>query len=231
MLNNLFSGIFSSTVSSEISVPQFLLCIAVSLVIGAVLTLVYIYKTKYTKSFAITLAILPAVVCVIIMMVNGNLGAGVAVAGAFSLVRFRSAPGSAKEIGTIFIATGAGLMTGMGYLAYAALFTVILGAVMLAATAVAGSALARKNASRVLRITIPENLDYNGIFDDVLSKYTVKNELLEVKTANMGSLYKLKYDVVLKNANSEKAFADELRCRNGNLEISISKAEESNYAL
>ena len=208
MLNNLFSGIFSSTVSSEISVPQFLLCIAVSLVIGAVLTLVYIYKTKYTKSFAITLAMIPAVVCVIIMMVNGNLGAGVAVAGAFSLVRFRSAPGSAKEIGTIFIATGAGLMTGMGYLAYAALFTVILGAV-----------------------TIPENLDYNGIFDDVLSKYTVKNELLEVKTANMGSLYKLKYDVVLKNANSEKAFADELRCRNGNLEISISKAEESNYAL
>lgn len=101
MLNNLFSGIFSSTVSSEISVPQFLLCIAVSLVIGAVLTLVYIYKTKYTKSFAITLAMIPAVVCVIIMMVNGNLGAGVAVAGAFSLVRFRSAPGSAKEIGTI----------------------------------------------------------------------------------------------------------------------------------
>lgn len=231
MLNNLFSGIFSSTVSSEISVPQFLLCIAVSLVIGAVLTLVYIYKTKYTKSFAITLAMIPAVVCVIIMMVNGNLGAGVAVAGAFSLVRFRSAPGSAKEIGTIFIATGAGLMTGMGYLAYAALFTVILGAVMLAATAVAGSASARKNAFRVLRITIPENLDYNGIFDDVLSKYTVKNELLEVKTANMGSLYKLKYDVVLKNADSEKAFADELRCRNGNLEISISQAEESNYAL
>lgn len=151
MLNNLFSGIFSSTVSSEISVPQFLLCIAVSLVIGAVLTLVYIYKTKYTKSFAITLAMIPAVVCVIIMMVNGNLGAGVAVAGAFSLVRFRSAPGSAKEIGTIFIATGAGLMTGMGYLAYAALFTVILGAVMLAATAVAGSALARKNASRVFK--------------------------------------------------------------------------------
>lgn len=231
MLNNLFSGIFSSSASSDITISQFLICLAVSLAIGALLSLAYTYKTKFTKSFAITLAMIPAVVCVIIMMVNGNLGAGVAVAGAFSLVRFRSAPGSAKEIGAIFIATGAGLMAGMGYLAYAALFSLILGAVMLAATAVVGSASAKKNAARVLRITVPENLDYNGLFDEVLAKYTSQSELLAIKTANMGSLYKLKYDIVLKNSNSEKAFADELRCRNGNLEISISKAEESNYAL
>ena len=113
MLNQLFEGIFDTT-ATTISVPEFLLCVTVALVIGIFLALVYMYKSRYTRSFVVTLAMLPAVVCVVIMMVNGNVGAGVAVAGAFSLVRFRSVPGTAKEIGTIFLAMGAGLAAGMG---------------------------------------------------------------------------------------------------------------------
>jgi prepilin signal peptidase PulO-like enzyme (type II secretory pathway) len=130
MLNNLFTGIFDTAGAAVISVPDFLLCIVVSLLIGAFITWVYTYKNRYTTSFAVTLAMLPAIVCIVIMMVNGNVGAGVAVAGAFSLVRFRSVPGTAKEIGTIFLAMAAGLIAGMGYLGFAVLFSLIMGAVM-----------------------------------------------------------------------------------------------------
>ena len=165
MLNTLFSGIFSST-TQTIAVPQFLLCIAVALVIGIFLAAVYSYKTKYTKSFVVTLALLPAVVCVVIMMVNGNVGAGVAVAGAFSLVRFRSVPGTAKEIGTIFLAMGAGLICGMGYLGYAVLFSLILGIAMFILNKVNIGADKRLEQDRILKITIPEDLNYTGAFDD-----------------------------------------------------------------
>ena len=131
MLSNIFTGLFDTTATTVISVPDFIICIVVSLIIGAFITWVYTYKSRYTASFAITLAMLPAVVCIVIMMVNGNVGAGVAVAGAFSLVRFRSVPGTAKEIGTIFLAMAAGLIAGMGYLAFAVLFALIMGMVML----------------------------------------------------------------------------------------------------
>ena len=126
MLTELFKGIFDTDATEVISVSDFLLCIVTSLLLGLVIALAYTFRTRYTIGFVATLALLPATVCVVIMMVNGNVGAGVAVAGAFSLVRFRSAPGSAKEIGAIFLAMGTGLITGMGYLAYAALFTLIL---------------------------------------------------------------------------------------------------------
>lgn len=154
MLNTLFSGIFSST-TETIAVPQFLLCIAVALVIGIFLAAVYSYKTKYTKSFVVTLALLPAVVCVVIMMVNGNVGVGVAVAGAFSLVRFRSVPGTAKEIGTIFLAMGAGLICGMGYLGYAVLFSLILGIAMFILNKVNIGADKRLEQDRILKSQSP----------------------------------------------------------------------------
>ena len=131
MLNTIFGGIFDTQSTTVISVWKFLLCVGVALVIGVILAAVYSYKNRYTKSFLVTLAILPAIVCVVIMMVNGNVGAGVAVAGAFSLVRFRSVPGTAKEIGAIFLAMAAGLIAGMGYLGYAVLFTVVLCGCML----------------------------------------------------------------------------------------------------
>lgn len=223
MPETLLKGIFDSELTTVITVSDFLLCIGVSLLIGLIIALSYMHKTRYTKSFVITLALLPAVVCVVIMMVNGNVGTGVAVAGAFSLVRFRSIPGTAREIGMLFLAMGAGLITGMGYLGYAVLFTVIL-----CATFILYGYLnlgTRKIAAtyKTLNITIPEDLDYSDVFDNILSQYTSSYELTCVKTTNMGSLFRLTYDIVLKDASKEKEMIDLLRCRNGNLEINISK--------
>lgn len=224
-METLFKGIFDSSTQSVIDVGQFILCIVVSLCIGLFLAFVYTYKSRYTQSFVITLTLLPAVVCVVIMMVNGNVGAGVAVAGAFSLVRFRSVPGTAKEIGTIFLGMGAGMIAGMGYLGYAVLFTFILGIVMLVLNMVGFGLKKSTDMDKMLRITIPEDLDYYSIFDDLFEKYTSKAVVESVKTTNMGSMFKLTYHIILKDQSKEKEFVDALRERNGNLEISIGKCE------
>ena len=220
-LDNLFKGVLDVGTVPSVTFYNFIICIGVALALGLFISLVYIYKSKYTKSFVVTLATLPAVVCMIIMMVSGNLGAGVAVAGTFSLVRFRSVPGTAKEIGAIFLAMGAGLVTGMGYLGYAILFVTIVNVVnIIYNTSNIGEP---KINQRTMRITIPEDLDYTGIFDDLFTRYTYKCELQSVKTTNMGSLFKRTYDLILKNVNEEKELIDELRCRNGNLEINLAK--------
>lgn len=200
-----------SIITGGIALPTFLICTAVSLLLGMVTAFISMYKAKCTQSFAITLAVLPVVVQMVILLVNGNVGAGVAVAGAFSLVRFRSAPGTAREIGVIFLATG------MGYIGLAVLFFVIVAAVMLLLTRFnfGGS----KRSERILRITIPENLDYEGLFDDLFQKYAESCSLEKVKTSNMGTMYELQYRIVLKDAKIPKAFFDEIRCRNGNLNI------------
>jgi uncharacterized membrane protein YhiD involved in acid resistance len=170
---------------------------------------------------AITLAILPAVVQIVIALVNGNIGAGVAVAGAFSLVRFRSTPGSAHDIALIFLAMAIGLATGMGHLVLAALFFVIMAAVLLVLSA---TPLAKPAArKRMLRITIPETLDYDSVFDDIFAQYCDKVELVKVKTTNMGELFQLDYEIELKGSEVPKAFLDDLRCRNANLGISCSR--------
>lgn len=225
MLSNIFTGIFDTTGETVIAVPQFILCIVVSLMIGAFITWVYTYKSRYTASFAITLAMLPAVVCIVIMMVNGNVGAGVAVAGAFSLVRFRSVPGTAKEIGTIFLAMAAGLIAGMGYLGFAVLFSLIMGLVMLMLNITGFGTHKKATNDKTLKITIPEDLNYGEVFDDLFKQYLMRCEVIAVKTSNMGSLYKLTYHITLKDQKQEKKFIDELRCRNGNLEISIMQQE------
>ena len=225
MLSNIFTGIFDTTTTSVISVSQFVLCIAISLLMGGFLAWVYTFRSQYTASFVVTLAMLPAVVCIVIMMVNGNVGAGVAVAVAFSLVRFRSVPGSAKEIGTIFLAMAAGLISGMGYLGFAVLFTVIMGVVMLTLNILGVGTHRKETGEKTLKITIPEDLNYGTAFDDVFEKYTDKCEFVSVKTSNMGSLYKLTYHLEMKDVSQEKSFLDELRCRNGNLEISIARQE------
>ena len=197
-MDSLFNGIFDTTLTNVINVSDFLLCVAVSIVIGIIFATVFSFKANSSKSFLITLALLPATVCVVIMMVNGNIGTGVAVAGAFSLVRFRSAPGSAKEIAAIFLAMASGLIAGMGYLAYSALFAVILCAAYLVFNAFS---FRSKNRiiEKTLNITIPENLDYNGVFDDIFEEYLKSAELISVKTSGLGSLYKLKYDITLKD--------------------------------
>lgn len=221
----MFKGLFDSGSVSVISIPKFLLCMVVSLLVGLLLAGVHTYKNRYTKSFLVTLAMLPAIVCVIIMMVNGNVGAGVAVAGAFSLVRFRSVPGTAKEIGAIFLAMSTGLIAGMGYLGYAVLFAVLISAVTLLYNKFDFGSQKNAESYKVLNITIPEDLDYTGAFDEVLNKYTSSHELIQVKTTNMGSLFRLTYNLVLNSPEAEKELIDKLRCRNGNLEISVSRKE------
>ncbi|MCH5249521.1 MAG: DUF4956 domain-containing protein [Lachnospiraceae bacterium] len=225
MLDPLFNGLFDSDFSVVISVTDFLLCLGFSLILGLIMAICYMYRTRYTKSFVVTLALLPAVVCIVIMMVNGNVGTGVAVAGAFSLVRFRSAPGTAKEIGALFLAMGAGLIAGMGYLGFAALFTVVMCIMFIIYNHIDFGA--KKNAAmyKTFNIAIPEDLDYSGVFEEVFDKYTTSCELVHVKTTNMGSMFRLTYDVILKDAGKEKELIDELRCRNGNLEISVSRQE------
>lgn len=191
----------------------------------------YTYKSKYTKSFAVTLSLLPAIVCMVIMAVNGSIGAGISVAGAFSLVRFRSVPGTAKEIAAIFLAMCAGLVTGMGYLAYAVLFSLIVGVLMLIYNRAPVFSRCGKREPKSLRITIPEDLNYCEVLDPIMEKYTDSSELVAVKTTNMGSLYRLTYNIVMKDSAQEKPFIDELRCRNGNLEINLFRQEMNEYAL
>lgn len=230
-MTQIFNSVFDTAAQVKINPADFLICIGTAILIGVFLAAVYTVKTNYTKSFVITLATLPAVVCVVIMAVNGNVGAGVAVAGAFSLVRFRSAPGSARDIGTIFLAMGAGLMCGMGFIAYALLFAVIMGIALMVFTLISTKASKESRTRRTLRITIPEDLDYTEIFDDLFEKYTKENELISVKTVNMGSLFRIIYNITLKDASQEKSFIDELRCRNGNLEISIARQEMNTVEL
>lgn len=231
MLDNLFKGLFDSDLTSTISVTSFLLCLGFSLALGLIMALAYMYRTRYTKSFVVTLALLPAVVCVVIMLVNGNIGAGVAVAGAFSLVRFRSVPGTAKEICTLFLAMGTGLIAGMGYLGFAVLFTLIMCIMFLLYSHLNFGSKKNSETFKTLAIVIPEDLDYSGIFDDIFEEYTVSHDLIRVKSTNMGSMFKLKYNIVLKDSTREKEMIDKIRCRNGNLEISVSRQETGSSEL
>lgn len=217
----MLNSILSSTSTSAVSVEQFLICTAVSLILGVMIAFVHCYKNRASKNFLLTLAILPVIVQVVITIVNGNLGTGVAVMGAFSLVRFRSVPGNSREIGNIFLAMAIGLAGGMGYVGIAVLLFVIVSVfqILLMVLPIIGG----NHYEKDLKITIPENLDYQDIFDDVFETYTVSAQLDKVRTVNMGSLYELQYRVVLRDQNKEKAFLDDLRCRNGNLGISCGR--------
>ena len=197
--------------------------------LGLGIALLCMYKSSYTQSFILALTMLPAVVQVIIMLVNGSIGAGVAVAGTFSLVRFRSVPGTGREIGMIFLVMAVGLATGMGYAALAVLFFGAMAAFILTLSAFRFGG--GDKGERELKITIPEDLDYTGVFEDLLKQYASSWELIQVKTTNMGSLFRLTYNLTLYTPNSEKKLIDQLRCRNGNLEITVSKQETTVYEL
>lgn len=205
--------------SSALTLQNGLLCLVTSIVLGLLVAVVYQLSGASSKSFTVTLALMPALVQVVIMMVNGNLGAGVAVMGAFSLVRFRSFPGSSKEICVVFFAMAIGLATGMGHLAFAVFFTIILSLLLLLLCRSPFGELHAVPTEKELRITIPEDLDYPHIFDDLFEKYTNRVTLERVKTTNLGSMFELTYHIRLKKAVQEKAFLDDLRCRNGNLTI------------
>ena len=191
---------------------------AVALILGLLIAVLY-RSVAVSHGFPVVLALMPMLVTAVIMIINGNLGASVAVLGAFGLVRFRSAPGTAVEIGFLFFAMAVGLATGMGFLTLAGLITLIAGAVFcLLEKAGFGRVESR---DRQLKITIPEDLDYDGIFDDLFQKYTTHAELDRVKTTNMGTMYELSYRISMRNMAQQKAFLDELRCRNGNLTIAM----------
>ena len=212
----MFTSILSS-VEGTLSIQNALLCTVVSLVLGFVIAAVYMSQGSYTKNFVMTLVLLPMLVQLVIMLVNGNLGTSVAVLGTFGLVRFRSVPGTSKDIASIFFAMAVGLATGTGYLTFAAIMAVVVGIVfvVLGRTNFGES----KDKEKDLRITIAEDLDYTEIFDEIFADYTSKCTLQKVKTTNLGSMYELDYHIVLKNTQREKEMIDAIRCRNGNLTI------------
>lgn len=220
---DILGSIFDMTSSGSMTLATFLICSGVSLLLGLVCALAFTHKTRHSGGFALTLALLPFAVGTVIALVNGNIGAGVAVAGAFSLVRFRSAQGSAKEICAIFVAMAVGLACGMGYVAIAAIFALIACAALLVLERF-GFGEPREE-EKMLRITVPEGMDYAGAFDGILAENTKSANLIEVKTTAMGSLFKLKYSIVPKKGMDEKHLIDELRCKNGNLEISLGIAQ------
>ena len=212
----MFNTIYSTTVTPA----QFFLMAAVTLAAGLVYSWIMSFRIRSTRRFFLVTTLLPLVVSTVITFVNGNIGAGVAIGGAFGLIRFRSAQGSADEIAAILIAMGAGIAFGMGYLAYGAVILVGLAGLyfLIAALPIFEH---RGSEEKLLRITIPESLEYSGSFDDIFSRYLSRAESVGVKTTGMGSMFRLSFHIRMKDAGQEKAFIDELRTRNGNLEIAI----------
>lgn len=231
MLDTALSSIFGTTESlvAGVSTVDFLLCCLASIVLGAAVACVYMFRHSYSKNFVVTLALLPLIVQMVITLVNGNLGAGIAVMGVFNLVRFRSIPGSAKDIGSVFLTMAIGLATGMGFISLAVLFTVVVALVNI------GYVLSpfgkQKEPEKTLKITIPDDLEYDGVFDEVLTLYTDEHDLTEVQTTNMGSLFLLEYAVRMKEPGLEKRMIDELRCLNGNLKITCGRAAAAKDVL
>lgn len=204
------------------TIGVFLLTTLCSLLFGIIIAFMYTIQNKRSKTMSIALAVIPAIVQAIIMLVSGNIGAGVAVAGAFNLVRFRSAPGNAKDIGYIFFAMVIGFMAGMGFLVFSFIFMVVIGATLF----VTAYLVRDKTDVRNLRITLPEDLNFDSLFDDVFAKYATNVVLNRVKTTNLGSLYELSYTLELKDSTNIKSFIDEIRVRNGNLNVLFSRVVE-----
>ena len=221
------SSIFSSILTGSFSVGQYLLCLLFAGLCGAIAALALGREGTASRSFLISLVVLPIIVTTVILMVNGNVGTGIAVVGAFSLVRFRSAAGKARDISAIFLVMTAGLACAAGYVAIALLFTLIASGVMLLLSRVPMSC----DRFAALHITVPESLHFTNAFDDLFEQYTKSRKLVKVKTSNMGSLYKLDYRIEMKNPAAVQEFLDALRCRNGNLEIAVLNDTEEGEEL
>ena len=226
MIDKMFTSIIAN---GQFTGEAFLKTTAVALVCGLIIAVSYMIKNKCSQSFAVTLVLLPAIVELVIILVNGNIGAGIAVAGAFSLVRFRSVEGNGREITSVFLAMAVGLATGMGYVGIAILFTILICAILFVLNTLNFGQ--EKSKGRILNITVPENLDFEGKFEDIFDKYLVNYDYISVRTTNMGSLYKLSLEVNLKDGASVKEFLDELRTRNGNLDISLQRPTKTTEGL
>lgn len=212
----------SSILNSDLTISSVLVCSGISLILGIIIALVHKWTSTYSKNFLITLAVLPILVQTIIFMTSGNLGTSFAVAGAFSLIRFRTLPGTSKEIMSVFYAMAIGLAMGMGQIAFAAIITVLVGTfIIILSKSKFGE---NNNNGKILKVTLPEDMDYETVFDDVFNRYLDSYKLESVKTVNMGSLFELTYTVNSKKNISEKKFIDEIRIKNGNLKVSLSHA-------
>lgn len=221
----MFNSILESN-SGTLSISTALICMGAAIIFGIIIALVHMYSTKCSKNFAITIAVLPLLVQVVIMMVNGNLGTSIAILGSFSLIRFRSMQGNSRELVSIFFAMAIGLAVGMGHIMYAFVFTLITSLALIILQK--SSFGMKKNNEKSLKVTIPENLDYTNIFDDIFDKYTNNIELNKIKTTNMGSMFELSYNISLKNNINEKDFIDEIRTRNGNLTVNLGRVSTEN---
>jgi len=222
----MFDAVSGSVIGEVMTLQALLICTAVALIYGFIVALLYVFRNDHSRTLAITLVVLPAIVQIIIMLANRNIGVGIAVAGAFSLIRFRSVPGNARDISCLFFAMSLGFVAGMGYLFFGFAFLLMIGSVFFVLTYFKFGQ--KEVIPRALRITIPENLDYNGLFDDIFAKYTKGVTLERVRTSNMGSLYELTYSVILDDTVISKEFMDELRCRNGNLKILFARKDSDN---
>ncbi|PRR81947.1 DUF4956 domain-containing protein [Clostridium vincentii] len=228
----MLESIFSTTTDvSTITASNALLTILISFILGTIISVTYIKtssKGGHSQNFALTMVLIPSVVAIIILLIGSNIARAFSLAGAFSIIRFRSAPGDPKDIGYVLFTMAAGLACGSGYYGYAILFTGVLCLLMVILSITKFGA--KKNSQKLLKITIPEDLDYEGAFDGIISKYTTAFELKKVKTTDLGSLYELVYTVTMENNISQKEFIDALRCRNGNLSITLlMSAESSEY--
>ena len=223
----MFTNILTTTSGEAISESGALTCIGLSVVLGLVISLIYIFsdrKKKYSSHFAFSLAILPVIVCVVIMVVGSDIARAISLGGVFALVRFRSVPGDSKDITNVFFAMVVGLSCGMGYAQLAVVVTIVVGIIYFVLNFTQFGV--RRSETKQLRITVPENLNFNGAFDDLFGEYTTNVELERIKTTNLGTLYELTYNIDMKKGVDEKAFIDSLRCRNGNLNIILCKLPE-----
>ena len=212
---------FDTIYSANVTAGQFALMAAIALISGLAFSWIMSFGVKASKRFFLVTSLLPFVVGTVITFVSGSIGAGVAIGGAFGLIRFRSAPGSADEIAAILIAMGAGIAFGMGYVAYGAMMLIGLAIIYLLLSKLDIFGHKQLKPEQMLKITIPETLEYNGAFDEAFGRYLSTVEAVGVKTTGMGSMFRLSYKIVMKDTRQEKAFIDELRTKNGNLEISI----------
>lgn len=214
--------IIQSTDGTSFTLLNTLIVIAAAIVLGFLISLVYMYTSKkagFSPSFTITLIMLPVIISIIILLVGNNVARAFSLAGAFSLIRFRSAPGEPKDIAYVFFTLAVGLCCGMGYIGYAVLFTVILSIVMLILDAMKFAT--SKTKAMNLKIIVPEDLNYDGIFDDVLNKYTTSYRVETIRTRDFGALFELSYSINLLEGANQKQLIDDLRCRNGNLNITL----------
>lgn len=234
-MSSIFDNVFNNPLIEPFTTQQFFIVVLSALAIGLLLSLLYCYKGTFSSGFVTTLALIPAVVTIVIITVNDNIGTGIAVAGAFSLVKFRSIPGTAREIGAIFLAMGAGLLNGVGYVGYAFVFVIIIGIARILYDFIdlGGRSGSETDLRKVLNITVPEDLDFSGAFDEILGKYTREYRLTRARTINMGTMVKLTYTIILRTGEEGKVkeMIDNIRCRNGNLEVSVADRTDDDSGL